>query len=173
VEKELLEIIGGSQFEAMPLTDPALKAAGGAGASSADDQMIATARVRQGGGSATTTQATTGPSSRPTTARSIMDPNAPAFEARPKVLLPGGTEVEYRQFARNRMGSNDGLRLKAVKFRGKTAIVLSREDLSTGLVGQQVDGINGYTPAAATEIVRRLVLNLSPVVKKAEQQAQQ
>jgi hypothetical protein len=41
-------------------------------------------------------------------------------------------------------------------------VIYSAEDLSTGLVGQQVDGINGYTPACATEIMRRLVLNLSP-----------
>ena len=33
------------------------------------------------------------------------------------------------------------------------------EDLSVGLVGQPVDGIVGYTPAAATVIVRSIVIS--------------
>jgi hypothetical protein len=52
--------------------------------------------------------------------------------------------------------------LKGLKFRKKWAVIYSAEDLTTGLVGQQVDGIYGYTPACATEIMRRLVLNLVP-----------
>ena len=44
-------------------------------------------------------------------------------------------------------------------------IIVSGEDLSTGLVGQQVDGIYGYTPACATEIVRRIVLNVTAAGK--------
>jgi hypothetical protein len=74
----------------------------------------------------------------------------------------GDFPVEYRKYARTRLGESAGLRLKGIKFRGKWAIVFSAEDLSTGLVGQQVDGIVGYTPATATEIMRRLMLNLPP-----------
>jgi len=89
---------------------------------------------------------------------------APALEPahlRGNAVL-GDFPVEYRKYARTRLGESAGLRLKGIKFRGKWAIVFSAEDLSTGLVGQQVDGIVGYTPATATEIMRRLVLNLPP-----------
>jgi hypothetical protein len=77
-------------------------------------------------------------------------------------MLPGEFPVELRSFARARLKAPDTLRIKGLKFRGKWAVVFSAEDLSTGLVGQQVDGINGFTPACATELMRRLVLNLSP-----------
>jgi hypothetical protein len=38
------------------------------------------------------------------------------------------------------------------------AILYSPEDLSTGLVGQEIDGIVGYTPEAATALVRQILL---------------
>jgi hypothetical protein len=60
------------------------------------------------------------------------------------------------------MSKSDGLRLKGLAFRGKWAVIYSAEDLSTGLVGQPVDGVHGYAPATATEIVRRIVLNAAP-----------
>jgi hypothetical protein len=34
----------------------------------------------------------------------------------------------------------------------------SREDLSAGLVGEQIDGIVGYTPDTATDIMRNIIL---------------
>ena len=40
---------------------------------------------------------------------------------------------------------------------GRGVVVFSTEDLSVGLVGQPVDGIRGYTPEVATEIVLRLL----------------
>ena len=106
--------------------------------------------------------------------KSLFPPVPPAAtqpattQAATKVLLPGGFPVEYRSFARARLGSTDNLRLKGLKFRKKWAVIYSAEDLSTGLVGQQVDGIYGYTPACATEIMRRLVLNLVPAATPGE-----
>ena len=76
----------------------------------------------------------------------------------------GDFPVEYRKFAKARLGVAPGLRLKGIKFRGKWAVIFSAEDLSTGVVGQQVDGIVGYTPATATEIMRRLITNAGPKV---------
>ncbi len=38
------------------------------------------------------------------------------------------------------------------------AAFFSREDLTVGLVGQDVDGIFGYTPESATSLMRNVVL---------------
>ena len=38
----------------------------------------------------------------------------------------------------------------------------SREDLSTGIVGEPVGGILGYTPKSATALVQRLLALVAP-----------
>lgn len=63
----------------------------------------------------------------------------------------------YRRFASASLGELKAPRLRAMKINGRQAVIYSREDLSGGLVGQQVDGILGYTPEAATEIVRSIL----------------
>ena len=40
----------------------------------------------------------------------------------------------------------------------RVAVFFSREDLSAGLVGNDVDGILGYTPDTATAIMRNVLL---------------
>jgi hypothetical protein len=40
---------------------------------------------------------------------------------------------------------------------GRVAVFFSVEDLSTGLVGQPVDGIYGYEPASATDLMRNMI----------------
>jgi hypothetical protein len=160
---QLDNIITGSKFEPINADDPAMAA--GKGPDAAAAPMITSTPIVQPENSmaAAATQASTQPAGR------SLFPPVPAAATQPattqaitKVLLPGGFPVEYRSFARARLGSTDNLRLKGLKFRKKWAVVYSAEDLSTGLVGQQVDGIYGYTPACATEIMRRLVLNLVP-----------
>jgi hypothetical protein len=64
----------------------------------------------------------------------------------------------YRRFATQSVGAMTAPRLRAIKLKDRLAIVYSREDLSAGMVGQQVDGINGYTPEVATEISRAVLL---------------
>ena len=39
------------------------------------------------------------------------------------------------------------------------AVIFSREDLSAGLVGEPVDGITGYSPASATELMTNILLS--------------
>jgi hypothetical protein len=74
--------------------------------------------------------------------------------------LPGGAihEFAYRAFARKILGSLKGPRLRAIRVNSRPAVFLSREDLSGGLVGEAIDGIVGYEPATATEIMRNLVI---------------
>ena len=66
--------------------------------------------------------------------------------------------VEYRRFARERIGSTRMPRLSGIKIGGRLAIIFSREDLSAGLVGEPVDGITGYTPATATDLMTDVIL---------------
>jgi hypothetical protein len=80
-------------------------------------------------------------------------------------------EVEYRPFARKNLGNIHTPRVRAMEINGRAAIFFSAEDLSVGLVGMPVDGINGYIPFAqrnengtaasrmgATEIVSNIIL---------------
>ncbi len=80
------------------------------------------------------------------------------------VFSGGGMAIEqfgYRAYARKQAGGADlkGPRIRNFTIAGRAAVIFSREDLSVGLVGQPVDGINGYDPATATAIVRSVLLN--------------
>jgi len=67
-------------------------------------------------------------------------------------------DFAYRRFARQRLGKLDAPRLRGLDVAGRTAVLLSNEDLAAGLVGQQVDGIVGYAPATAAAIAEHVVL---------------
>jgi hypothetical protein len=68
-------------------------------------------------------------------------------------------EVAYRPYAQKTVsGSARTPRLQAITLRGRPAVFFSREDLSAGLVGNSTDGIIGYEPKSAVEIMTRLVL---------------
>ena len=75
----------------------------------------------------------------------------------------GGAKLEtvaYRPFAQKALaGAARGPRVAALTVGGRPAVLVSREDLSVGLVGQPVDGIIGYEPRSATDLVTRIVLN--------------
>jgi hypothetical protein len=158
--KELEPLVGGAKFELIPAHDPILAAIKDPGAPAISESMVApppvpadpNAELPLGGKmpAATTQVAVT---TAPTT--------APASSQPTQVLLDGNFPVEYRQFAKSRIGSTQSLRLKGLKLRGRWAVIISAEDFSTGLVGQQVDGIHGYTPACATEVTRRILLNIT------------
>ena len=66
---------------------------------------------------------------------------------------------EYRNFARGkRVGRLNTPRLAAVESGGRIVAFFSREDLRGGLVGQPVDGILGYAPDTATDIMRNVLV---------------
>ena len=77
----------------------------------------------------------------------------------PVFTVPNGkiTAFRYRTFTRPAILGNVP-RLKGIQVAGRTAVLFSREDLTAGMVGQEVDGIFGYTPATATAIVRNIAL---------------
>ncbi len=57
--------------------------------------------------------------------------------------------------------------MKGITINGRLAVFYSREDLSAGLVGEQIDGIVGYDPSSAVALMTNLVLyasgNAAPV----------
>lgn len=86
----------------------------------------------------------------------------------------GGTDPEYtyRSYTRKVLGRLSGPRLQGMTVNGRLAVIYSREDLSAGLVGQQVDGIVGYTPESASNLMARIIAHAAdlkaPAAKPAE-----
>ena len=69
-------------------------------------------------------------------------------------------KVNYTNFTRGKLlGSLDAPRLRGLTVNGRLAVIYSPEDLSVGLMGHPYDGLVGYTPASATELMTRVVLN--------------
>jgi hypothetical protein len=77
-----------------------------------------------------------------------------------KLYTTGGKidEISYRTFARGAMGGMKGPRLRGITKDGRLVCIYSPEDLSVGMVGEPVDGILGYSPATATELMRKILL---------------
>jgi hypothetical protein len=74
----------------------------------------------------------------------------------------GGTKlgtVHYRGFASDKRGILNASRVKGMKIGNRWAVFYSSDDLSAGLVGQEVDGIMGYDPESATDIMEHLLLS--------------
>jgi hypothetical protein len=75
------------------------------------------------------------------------------------VLFGGLKSFAYRPYAAHVLGSlKDEPRLRGMQMGGRWGVIFSREDLSEGLVGESVDGIIGYAPATASEIMSQIVL---------------
>lgn len=68
------------------------------------------------------------------------------------------TTTSYRDFSARRLGRLNVPRLRGVMVKGRLVAVLSGEDLSAGMVGFSIDGIVGYTPASAGELMRNILL---------------
>lgn len=84
-----------------------------------------------------------------------LQPDHPMFNL-PKMAIQS---VSYRPFARSVLvGDLRSPRIRAIQHGGRVLVFYSREDLTEGMVGQNVDGVNGYVPASATELMRNLVV---------------
>lgn len=70
-------------------------------------------------------------------------------------------EVTYRRTAQRMLvGKLRAPQLRAIVRNGKPTVYYSPQDLSVGIVGQDVDGIFGYSPATATDIMRNILLKV-------------
>jgi len=74
-------------------------------------------------------------------------------------------KVSYRYFALPSLpgGTKTVPRLRGIEVNNRTAVFYSPEDLSVGLVGMNVDGIYGYSPDSATNLMECIVLHAAKV----------
>lgn len=75
--------------------------------------------------------------------------------------------IAYRNYAKKTLlgGIKTG-RLMGIEVNKRLGVIFSREDLSAGLVGQSVDGVIGYSPETATELMSAMVLSAAPPLKR-------
>jgi hypothetical protein len=68
-------------------------------------------------------------------------------------------QVGWRRFALDSVVGNKRFpRIRGIKVGNRVGVYYSRYDLSAGLVGQPVDGITGYDPRTATELMADIIL---------------
>jgi hypothetical protein len=83
-----------------------------------------------------------------------LAPDAPVFKAN------GVTDFSYRAYARiNGVGTSNVPRLQAIDVKGRPAVIVSRDDLSAGLLGPEMDGVIGYEPDTAVNLMTAMVLH--------------
>jgi hypothetical protein len=77
------------------------------------------------------------------------------------LFTAGGTAppaIRYREFSKRVVGNLATSRLQTLEIGGRAKVIYSPDDLSAGLVGQNVDGVSGYDPATATDLMTRILL---------------
>ncbi len=67
-------------------------------------------------------------------------------------------EPKYRIYAQQKLGADSlRFRIRGIEVGGKLAVLYSPDDLSVGLVGNEIDGVIGYSPDLATTLMRRIL----------------
>lgn len=82
-----------------------------------------------------------------------LDPIHPVYSV-------SGTKLEkigWRKFVGDRIADKSHAQLRGIAVDGRTAVFFSREDLCEGIVGEPVDGVLGYDPATATELMAAML----------------
>lgn len=88
----------------------------------------------------------------------LLPPNDPLYQLEGKPI-----PISYRKYARKLLiGNMNAGRLMGIQVNNRLAVIFSREDLSAGLVGQSVDGVMGYSPQTATDLMTSIVLSAAP-----------
>jgi hypothetical protein len=88
-----------------------------------------------------------------------LDEPLPADNAIYNVAGSKLTEFGYRTYARSHLAGGMKIgRLRGITIGNRIAVIFSPEDITAGLVGEQVDGIVGYDPATATQLMENILL---------------
>lgn len=88
----------------------------------------------------------------------VLAPNHPVYSAAGELK-----EVGYRAYAQRKTGKTRLPRIRGVELGKRTAAFLSPEDISTGLVGQPVDGVLGYDPESSTKLMAHMILHAANI----------
>ena len=67
-------------------------------------------------------------------------------------------KIGWREYAVSRVADRKHPKLRGITMGNRVGVFFSREDLSGGIVGEPVDGIYGYDPATATDLMSAMLL---------------
>ncbi|MEM8874556.1 MAG: DUF4159 domain-containing protein [Planctomycetota bacterium] len=136
-----------------------------------DEQLVAALKTYVDAGGVLIADAAGGDSDFATSFEKTMGKTfgADATDALANLLLAdhavyGGEvmDVGYRSFAQARLtGSLDRPALRGYEIDGKLAVVYSPLDLSAGLLGAPVDGVNGYRPESAQDLMAAIIKHVA------------
>lgn len=84
----------------------------------------------------------------------LLPPANPVFHE------PGATpeRIGWRRFAEDKIADRRHAKIRGITFGSRVGVFFSREDISAGLVGEPVDGVYGYDPATATDLMASMLL---------------
>lgn len=84
----------------------------------------------------------------------LLSPENPVYHE------PGATSerIGWRSFAVDKIADKHHAKLRGIMAGKRVGVFFSREDISAGIVGQPVDGIYGYDPATATNLMASMLL---------------
>lgn len=99
----------------------------------------------------------------------LLSPENPVYRE------PGATpaRIGWRTFAIDKITDKHHAKLRGITVGNRVGVFFSREDLSAGIVGEPVDGIYGYDPATATDLMAAMLIyadsgGVAPAVKPPE-----
>jgi hypothetical protein len=73
--------------------------------------------------------------------------------------LGAAPDITFRFWARTKFAlRTDQAQIRAYEQNGRKVVFFSPQDLSGGLVGQNMDGINGYSPTTSAELMQAMLL---------------
>ena len=88
--------------------------------------------------------------------RDTFGPNSLSPVAEDSPILEGIDNVRYRVASRKRISTREVL-LRIITIDGRPAVIFSREDLTTGLLGCPSGVVDGYEPASAYALMKNLI----------------
>lgn len=91
----------------------------------------------------------------------IFGAKAEALDQNHLIYSMPGAKVEkigWRKYVGDRIPDKSRAQLRGITIDGRTAVFFSREDLCEGIVGEPVDGVLGYDPTTATQLMTAMLL---------------
>jgi len=74
---------------------------------------------------------------------------------------PGAEKVDYRKTTSSSVFAPHAPRLRGLTVKGRLAVIVSKDDLTAGLVGYPCWSVKGYSPESAFALVRNIILHAS------------